>query len=64
MTMVQTMNLTHEKRIEAENINCNDGKSLYKFMNNEKWNQYKTSKQRKRLFEIYSKTKLYATQNI
>ena len=67
-----------EKRIEAEKNNDKDGKALYKLIsyilkdaifgkNNgklKKQNQCKTSKQRKRLFKIYIKIKLYVTQYI
>ena len=30
----------------------------------EKWQRYRTSKQPKRLFKVYIKTKLYVAQNI
>ena len=57
-------------RIEAEKNNDNDGKALYKLMNNAICGKPRenlrdrTSKQRKRLFKMYVKTKLYVAQNI
>ena len=39
-----------QKRIEAEKKIMTDGKALWKL---KKLNQYKTSKQRKRLFEMF-----------
>ena len=63
-----------QKRTEAEKNNVKDGEALYKLMNNviygknnrklQKQNQCKTSKQRKRLFKLYMKTKLHVAQNI
>ena len=51
-----------------------DGKELYKLVNNaiygktkgklKKQNQFTTSKQRKRLFKMYIKAKLYVAQNV
>ena len=63
---------TH-KRTEIEKNNDKDGKALYKLMNNAIYR--KTMKHlrnrisvqlinTKRLFKMYLKTKLYATQNI
>ena len=58
-----------KNRIEAEKSNGKDRKALYKLMNNayyiqkhdgkpEKYNQWKNSKQQKRLFKMYIKTKV------
>ena len=68
------MEFNTQKRIEAEKNNDKDGKALYKLMNDaiyeknnrklKKRNQCRSSKQRKRLFNIYIKAKLYVAQNI
>ena len=62
------------KKIEAEKNGDEDGKALYKSMNNaiygKLWktreikSRCKTHKQQKRLFKIYIKTKLYFAENI
>ena len=46
---------------------CKINEQCYIRKNNEKFeqqNQCETSKQRKRLFQVYVKTKLYVAQNI
>ena len=68
------MEFNTQKRIEAEKNNDKDGKALYKLMNDaiyeknnrklKKRNQCRSSKQRKRLFNMYIKAKLYVAQNI
>ena len=66
------MNLT-QKKIEAEKNNDKDGKTLYKNgqsyirKNNEKSKKYdrcKTTKQQKRRFKMFIKTKLFMSHNI
>ena len=67
------MNSTQKKRIEAEKNGDKDGKA-YKLMNNVVYSKMmenlrnkdrcKASKQWKRLFKMYIKTKLYVSQNI
>ena len=68
------MEFNTQKRIEAEKNNDKDGKALYKLMNDaiyeknnrklKKRNQCRSSKQQKRLFNMYIKAKLYVAQNI
>ena len=62
-----------QKGIEVEKNGHKDGKALYKFRNNtisrktmenQKQNRCKTRKQQKRLFKMYTKTKVYIAQYI
>ena len=64
--MVKTIYwIQHTKKTEAEKNKNENGKALYKLLNNaiygkkwKTWETCETRKQRKRLFKMYIKTKL------